>query len=135
MIATYVLDTSVASLLFSASPALSHYTPYLKDASPVISFQTVAEMRYGALLAGWGTRRLDLVEAFLERMEVVGYSDLLATCWARITVDARKAGRRLEAGDAWIAATALHLGAPLLTNDADFDVAACPSILVYRPGV
>ena len=46
--------------------------------------------------------------------------------------EARKAGRRLEAGDCWIAATALLLDAPLLTHDKDFDTKACPSLAVIR---
>ncbi len=33
---------------------------------------------------------------------------------------ARRKGRRMEAGDAWIAATAVLYAAPLLTHDADF---------------
>jgi predicted nucleic acid-binding protein len=34
-------------------------------------------------------------------------------------VEAERAGRRLEADDAWIAATAIHRRLPLLTHDRD----------------
>jgi len=41
----------------------------------------------------------------------------LCTVWARIRADARAAGRALSPQDAWIAATALALDAPLVTNN------------------
>jgi predicted nucleic acid-binding protein len=68
---------------------------------------------------------------FLSSFIVVGYTDELATLWATTMHEARRAGRRLEAGDAWIAATARLLNAPLLTHDKDFSPAACPSITVH----
>ena len=49
--------------------------------------------------------------------------------------DARRTGRRLEAGDAWIAATAKMLDAPLLTHDKDFSPVACPAITIYCYGL
>jgi len=39
--------------------------------------------------------------------------------WARVSVLCRKQGRRLEAGDAWIAATAADREITLLTHDRD----------------
>lgn len=47
-------------------------------------------------------------------------------------LDAQRVWQRLEDGDAWIAATAKYLKAPLLTHDKDFDVSACPSLTIYR---
>jgi len=41
----------------------------------------------------------------------------LCTVWARIRADARAAGRALSPQDAWIAATALALDVPLVTNN------------------
>jgi predicted nucleic acid-binding protein len=71
------------------------------------------------------------LEQFLLEFDVVMFTDDLAHRWAEVIYDARQAGRRLEAGDAWIAATARLLGAPLLTHDRDFSPEACPSITVY----
>jgi tRNA(fMet)-specific endonuclease VapC len=46
----------------------------------------------------------------------------LCTVWARIRADARAAGRALSPQDAWIAAMALALDAPLATNNTrDFE--------------
>jgi predicted nucleic acid-binding protein len=127
-----LLDTSVASLLYNKKPELASYKVHFPDALLAISFQTIAEMRYGALRANWGTTRREHLEQFFRRFAVVGYQDQLVSCWAEIMNDAAKVGRRLEAGDAWVAATARYLGAPLLAHDKDFAIEACPSITVYR---
>jgi tRNA(fMet)-specific endonuclease VapC len=127
-----VLDTSVASLLLNKNPALVPYMPYFDNASLAISFQTVAEMRFGALKANWGATRRQGLEQFFRRFAIVKYNDRLASCWAEMMHDAAKVGKRLEAGDAWIASTAKYLNAPLLTHDKDFSIAACPSITIYR---
>lgn len=130
-----MLDTSIASFVFKASPLLAPYRPHLSGSMRCISFQTVAEMRFGARSNGWGEARRQMLDSFLNSLTVLGYSDNLATSWAEVMLVARRAGRRLESGDAWIAATAALLDAPLLTHDEDFDLNACPSITVVRYGV
>jgi len=125
-----VLDTPITCLRLDESPALDLYQSNLTGVPLVIAFQTVAEMRYGALAAGWGARRRQQLERFLRRFQTIGYSDELASQWAEIMLDARLAGRRLEAGDAWVAATARLLDAPLVTHDLDFSSQSCPSIVV-----
>jgi len=92
--------------MLARSPLLALYQPHLVHASLVLSFQTVAEMRYGALKAHWGEERSQNLEQFFSFFDLALYTDDLATHWAQIMFDARQAGRRLEAGDAWIAATA-----------------------------
>jgi len=103
-----VLDTTVASLMLQNRPELSLYAPHLAGTSIIISFQTAAEMRYGALRTDWGERRNSELAAFLRSLTIVESSRGLTDCWAAIMHEARQAGRRLEAGD------------------------ACPSITVYR---
>jgi predicted nucleic acid-binding protein len=126
----HVLDTTVVSLLLNRNPLLSLYQSYLHNASLCISFQTVAEMRFGALRAGWGAVRRRNLELFLSAFNLIVYSDELGDHWAQVVDEARRAGRRLEAGDAWIAATARLISAPLLTHDRDFSPGACPSVTV-----
>ena len=78
---------------------------------------SIAEMRMGAITAGWGVRRRTLLEQF----GVVYADDVLCTSWATLRADARAARRSLSPQDAWIAATALGLDAPLATNNrSDF---------------
>lgn len=127
-----VADTSITSRIFKKRPEIALYQPHLDNAVISISFQTVAEMRYGAVRDDWGSRRRQELEQFLASFTVVEYTSALADKWAIIMDEARRAGRRLEAGDAWIAATALLLDVPLLAHDTDLDSESCPSLIVYN---
>ena len=125
-----VLDTSVASLLHNNRTEYLPYQHYLGTSTAYISFQTVAEMRAGSLMNNWGIRKRHELEVLLSQFVVVETNDQLASNWAEIISHSKKVGRKLEVGDAWIAATALLLNIPLLTHDKDFDKTACPSINV-----
>lgn len=57
----------------------------------------------------------DLIRKFL----VIPYDFEMAKVWARVNAQCKLIGRRLEAGDAWIVATAVHRQIPLLTHDLD----------------
>lgn len=58
----------------------------------------------------------------MQRFELVYVDNDLCTISARIRSDARASGRELSPQDAWIAATALALDAPLATNNRrDFE--------------
>ena len=130
-----VLDTTVTSLMLNQNPLLALYYTHLQNVTWLISFQTVAEMRYGARKANWGAGRQEILEQFLQRFHIVPSTNELAYLWADIKVDSQRAGFLLEAGDAWIAATARQFDAPLLTHDKDFSPAACPSITIHRYGL
>lgn len=56
----------------------------------------------------------------MRRFLVIPYDYELAQVWARVMAESRRQGRRLESGDCWIAATAVHHGIPLLVHDSDF---------------
>jgi tRNA(fMet)-specific endonuclease VapC len=75
-----------------------------------------------ARLPGWGGRRRNVLEQFMSGFGVVYADDALCTKWAVIRAQARATGRSLSPQDAWIAATALGLDAPLATNNrSDFE--------------
>jgi len=59
-----VIDTGVfaARLTPSGSLLAARYRPLLEGRPAVISFVTVAELGYGARLAGWGPGRLRRLE-------------------------------------------------------------------------
>lgn len=61
-------------------------------------------------------------------LDPVPVDDAVARAWARLRVALRAAGRRLGVNDSWIAATALALGLPIVTQDVDY--AAVPSLQV-----
>jgi predicted nucleic acid-binding protein len=75
------------------------------------------------------TRRQRL-EASLAAATVVPVSDNLLTAAAELRYSCRRAGHplaaRAHANDPWIAASAIHIGAPLLTAD---------TILIDTPGL
>ena len=87
------------------------------SATLVISFQTQAELLRGAIAARWGLRRRLHLESRLKRYVIEHSSDSLALRWAEAMDSARRKGRPIAAADAWVAATALHLGVPLITHN------------------
>jgi predicted nucleic acid-binding protein len=85
----------------------------------------VSELRYGALVAGWGEARRGRLEDSIRATTVVPVTDNLLTRVAELRFACRVVGHplhdRAHAGDLWIAASAIHIGAQLLTADAVFD--------------
>ena len=127
-----VLDTTVASIIFRQLSEAQAILEGLVSTERILSFQTVAEMRFGAEVKGWGLGKRNILEEFISEHTIVHSSDELISCWSMIKMEASKVGRRLESSDAWIAATAKLLDVPLLTQDKDFDEIACPSVTVIR---
>lgn len=84
-----------------------------------LSFQSVAELWSWAEENNWGGKQRDGLTIFLQRFLIIPYDPELAKVWAKVNAHCKKIGRRLEAGDAWIAATAAHYKIPLLTHDKD----------------
>jgi predicted nucleic acid-binding protein len=88
-----------------------------------VSVITVAGLELGVLRArGADARALRL--STLSRVQSV-YPLLpvgpeVASCFARIAAAELSRGRRLRRHDTWIAATAMHHGAAVVTQDADF---------------
>jgi len=120
-----VVDTDVFSARLIPDSALARrYEPLLLGRVEFISFQTVAEVRYGALLRGWGATRLRRMEAEIARTEVVHTGPDLIRIYADLRVACQRAGHALAQrehdADRWIAATAIRLGLPLVSNDGVF---------------
>jgi predicted nucleic acid-binding protein len=86
---------------------------------------TVSELRYGALVAGWGEPRRRHLETAIQATTVVPVSDGLLTTAAELRHACRSTGHplhdRSHANDLWIAASAIHIDAPLLTLDRIFE--------------
>lgn len=121
-----VVDTDVYSgRLIPDSTLARRYEPLLVGRAEFVSFQTVAEVRYGALLRGWGDARLHRMEAALGRIEIVYPGPDLIRTYAELRVACQRAGHALSQrehdADRWIAATAIRLGIPLVSNDRVFD--------------
>lgn len=119
---TVLLDTTVASLLHPKKKQdvlRAQYEPHMQGQILALSFQSVAELWSWAEENNWGSKRRDGLENFIQRFLVIPYELELAKTWAQINIHCKRIGRRLEAGDAWIAATAVRFRVPLLTHDRD----------------
>ena len=129
--AVVLLDTTVASLFIPnrrVSPDRELYEPRLKGETLALSFQSVAELWKLAEKRSWGPARRGRLDSFVRSFLIVPYDYELARIWARITAHSERIGRRLESGDAWIAATAVHRSLPLFTHDGDFVDAKVPEL-------
>ncbi len=128
-----LLDTTVVSLLHpkkKGNPLRAKYEQHTTGKVLALSFQSVAELWSWAEENSWGQRQRNGLDDFLRRFLVIPYDYELAKVWARVNAHCKKNGRRLEAGDAWIAATAVHRNIPLLTHDGDHVGLAMPGLEV-----
>jgi tRNA(fMet)-specific endonuclease VapC len=119
---TVLLDTTVASLLHPKKKDDALRAKYESDMEGqilAISFQSVAELWSWAEENNWGVTLRGGLEIFLQKFLVIPYDPELAKTWARLSTHCKRSGRRLEAGDAWIAASAAHYKLPLFTHDLD----------------
>ena len=115
-----VLDTSVVSIFMRQEESVAYYQNWTLGRRAVISFQTLEELWFGAYKRGWGDRRINDLRQSLDQYEVVWPNSDLVRISAHLRSERERAGRRLNTGDAWIAATALLLECPLASDDRDF---------------
>lgn len=89
----------------------------------VVSVVTEGELRVGVLAAqdvAVRERRLATLTTVL-RLEPVPIDGPVVEAWARLRLALREGGRRMPVNDSWIAATAISLGVPIVTQDDDYD--------------
>lgn len=87
-----------------------------------VSVITVGELRAGVLVADevqTRDRRLSTLAEVL-RLEPLPVDRTVADAWARLRVALRDAGQRMPVNDSWIAATAMGLKVPLVTQDEGY---------------
>ena len=87
-----------------------------------VSVITIAELRMGVLAAVDGdtrNRRLVTLTRAME-LEPVEVTGRVVEAWARLRVDLRDAGKKMPVNDSWIAATAIALGVPIITQHSDY---------------
>ena len=90
-----------------------------------VSVITIGELELGVLSATDSTsraRRADTL-AFARSVDPVPLGESAMAAWARLMWDCRDAGiqRTVKLADALIAATAIDLGLPVVTQDDDYD--------------
>jgi predicted nucleic acid-binding protein len=113
-----VVDTCVLSGLFRGGSLATSYRQHVVGRSLVISFMTLAELYRWPLERNWGERRRRELEAFVNRRSVVyPFNRALCRQWAITSHQASRNGHPIQAADAWIAATAMLHGIPLVTHN------------------
>ena len=126
-----VADTDVVSFYFKNDPRAEPFVARWAGKTLVVSFMTTAELQLWALVRNWGPRRTEQLKSFLARNFVVyPVDEQLCSLWATVTAESRVKGRKLQTADAWIAATALALDAPLATHNVK-DFAAIPKLQLF----
>lgn len=112
-----IVDTDIVSYLFRQDTRAEVYRYHLQGRSLGSSFMTIAELEYWALVRGWGDARRARLLEFLEDYTVIPADVPLCYVWASVRLQARRNGRPIEIADAWVAASAVRYGMPLLTNN------------------
>jgi hypothetical protein len=88
-----------------------------------VSVVTAAELELGVLRASDPQsrgRRLATLSRVRAEYPLLDIDGAIASCFARIADEERRAGRGLRRHDTWIAATAMRHGVPVVTQDAGF---------------
>jgi predicted nucleic acid-binding protein len=87
-----------------------------------VSVMTIGELCAGVVAADeveTSDRRLTtLTQALM--MEPVPIDGSVADSWATLRVRLRDSGQRMPVNDSWMAATAVSLGVPVVTQDNDY---------------
>lgn len=132
-----VVDTDVYSArLVPGSVVAQRYEALVVGRPIFLCFQTVAEMRYGALLRNWGTDRVRGLETAINAARLVNSGTDLIRTYTQLRVACERQGHGLSQqdhdADRWIAATAVLLDLPLVSNDRIFEGAPGLDLLAAR---
>ncbi|CCG01591.1 type II toxin-antitoxin system VapC family toxin [Blastococcus saxobsidens] len=120
-------DTSLFSAVEQQRPLSGHPPERI-----AVSVVTIAELRLGVLAAPDGATRARRLETLTlaDDLEPLPIDRSVAAAWAGLRLTLRDTGRRMPLNDSWIAATALALDLPVVTQDADYD--GVPGLQVIR---
>ena len=122
-----MVDTMVASawLGIRHSQRQARWAPVLERMAWVLPFPVVAEMRFGAEVAGWGARRRGVLERLIHSAGVIPPLDPVVDAYVDLRTWASRHGHGLAGkdheADRWVAAVAIAAGLPLATEDTIFD--------------
>lgn len=127
MATAIVVDTMIASawLGLRESERKTRWQPLLEQAAWVLPFTVVAEMRFGAEVAGWGARRRGVLNRLIARTGVVPPLNEVTDAYVDLRTWTVRTGHGLGAkdheADRWVAAVAMAAKLPLATEDSIFD--------------
>ncbi len=117
-----LLDTNIVSFTLKQDSRVRDYAPYLLNQELAIALMTVAELYQWAAVRQWGPARVQQLEVALNRYTILGVDVDTCRLWATIRAGRAAIGRPTSPQDAWIAATAIRYGFPLVThNPGDYE--------------
>lgn len=116
---TLILDTNIVSYLMRNHSLAQKYRRHLEGNTLAISFMTVGELYEGAYRANWSSDRMQELQSILRLYLVIPSTPRICQTWGQVRFLRRQ--QPISVQDAWIAATALEHGCPLVThNPGDF---------------
>ena len=121
---TYLLDTNAISDLMRAAPRIENWMAELDQRDRVVTCTIVrGEVLFGIAKLPEGRRRAELEETghqFLAAMLCEPVPERAGDYYAGVKIARQQRGLALDENDLWVAATALALGATLVSRDSDF---------------
>ena len=116
----YLLDTNICSYLMRRRyPALTERVRVFPPRELKISVVTVFELEFGILRSGRVEALRRIVNAFLENVEVLPWTEAAAQEAGAVRAELAGRGRPIGAYDVLIAGHARSLGAVLVTHNRD----------------
>ena len=113
-----LLDTNICIYIIKQQPVtvLNHFLEY-QVGDIGISSITLAELRYGVAKSAHREKNAKALDAFIIPLEVLSYDESAAHVYGNIRATLEKAGTPIGSMDMLIAAHAVSLGIPLVTNN------------------
>src|ERR1700688_2044027 len=112
----FMLDTEISSYIIKRRPA-TLADKFEKHAEALsVSVMTAAELRFGAEKAG-RPKLAELVEAYLERLAILDWTNEVSAHYARIRSRLERSGKPIGNMDLLIASHAVSQGMTLVTNN------------------
>jgi tRNA(fMet)-specific endonuclease VapC len=112
----YLLDTSICVFFFRQKYNIPAKMDELGDTPLYISEITLAELKYGAYKSGRVQENLRLIEALIENVEVIPFTEAI-DIYAQEKVRLNKQGTPIEDFDLLIASSALAKKLVLVTDN------------------
>jgi len=112
----FMLDTDISSYIIKRRPAtlVERFEKYAETLN--VSVMTAAGLRFGAEKAG-RPKLAELVEAYLERLAILDWTNEVTSHYARIRSELERSGKPIGNMDLLIASHAVSQGMTLVTNN------------------
>lgn len=132
----YLLDTNAISDLMRGDPRIENWMSSLEPTDRVVTCTIVrGEILFGIARVPAGRRRAELEETghqFLNALRCEPIPERAGDFYATVKLTRQQRGLTLDENDLWVAATALALGAKLVSRDSDFGDIAGLSVVTPK---